>query len=594
MSEHTTNPEFTDDDIVGKNPDEMKSYRVVYTAEEALEYMQHDEVIGFDIETTGFSFISDKPALIQMYGQQTGTVWLSRCVYGRIDPKLLDFMHTSKAKFVGHNIANFDIPFMYHSGLTGYRNIDWFDTILAEALLVGINRRTVKKNLAASIRRRLGMTIDKDIEHSNWAAETLTDKQVEYAVQDVVHLPALMEVQILKAFESEQHEALELEMQLASVVATMRINGLPINRVALDDFIAKQHVLRDEATIKFAQVFPGVNPRSPVKLKEALKHKGVIVKSTDKETMQKLLHFGRHHESQLAEVILNYRTPDTLIKFYGGDWADKYIEVDGRVHPNIWTCMTDTTRLSSSHPNGQQFPGSMRSVFAADPGFKYVSPDYSQLEIRVAADVSDDKALQEAFKLEDVHTAIAAQVFNKPPSKVTTKERKVSKAMVFTLLFGGQSKTLYNYSRAQGSDMTIQDAQKNYEAFFTRFSALADFHQWARNMAQKKVSFLRLPYGYRRILDRQRNRAPIIINTLVQGPAAVGTKLAMIEMEKQGVDKYLGMQLHDEFIAGIVPSEEAEDYSAAMSEIMVSQMSSLMQNNTPIVVEGQIGDTWGG
>ncbi len=591
---HSTNPEFADEDIVGKSPDTMEAYRVVYTAEDALEYMQHDNVIGFDIETTGFSFLSDRPALVQMYGQQTGTVWLSRCVNGEIDPKLLDFMHASKAKFVGHNIANFDIPFMYHSGLTGYRGIDWFDTILAEALLVGINRRDVKKNLAASIRRRLGMVIDKDIEHSNWAAETLTDKQVQYAVQDVVHLPALMEVQVLKAFESEQHEALDLEMQLASIVATMRINGLPIDRAALENFIQKQELLREEALVNFAATFPGVNPRSPVKLREAMKHKGVIVKSTNKETMQHLLHFGKHYESQLAKVILDYRTPDTLIKFYGGDWADKYIEVDERVHPNIWTCMTDTTRLSSSHPNGQQFPGSMRSVFAAPPGQKYVSPDYSQLEIRVAADVSDDAALQEAFTLEDVHTAIAAQVFNKAPSKVTKAERKVSKAMVFTLLFGGQPKTLYNYSRAQGSDMTMRDAQNNYNAFFTRFSALADFHEWAGKLAQKKVSFLRLPFGYRRILDRARNRAPIIINTLVQGPAAVGTKLAMIEMERQGVDKYLGMQLHDEFIAGIVPAEEADDYQEAMMEIMRDKMQSLMQNGTPIVVDGQIGNTWGG
>jgi len=226
-----------------------------------------------------------------------------------------------------------------------------------------------------------------------------------------------------------------------------------------------------------------------------------------------------------------------------------------------------------------------------------VSVDYSQIEVRIAASIAQDELLIKMLEEDDVHRSIAAQVFKCHPADVTPKQRKLSKAMVFTLLFAGGYKRFYEYAHRNGSDLTMDEAGALFKAFFEAFQGLWNIRCKAYAITKsRRLAVITLPNGARRVLAGAKFTPSTIINTMVQGSAAVGMKLGLIEAGKHGLDEYMGAVVHDEAVC-CVPQEIAKDFAIELQNCLVTGMKTVVPNcavKAEIAYDstGELPDVW--
>lgn len=554
---------------------------------EACALMAKDKVVGFDTETTGLSPWRNDIALVQLYGEQSGTLAVLQVSGGELHPAINKLLQSGKT-FVVHNGVGFDLMFTHQAGVD-WRRSTWHDTLVGETILAVTGRRDVSKSLRGSLRRRLGKEIDKDIEHGHWGAQSLSDRQVEYAAQDVISLPALYRSQLAKATESDQAKAMEMEMRLVPVVAMMSINGLPCLPERVAQYLEKQREEIAQAEKRLRKKLGDINFRSSKQLQTALARVGIEVTSTAKEALIPISQFGGKAGAIVDDLLL-WKHGDQRIKMYSEAWCNEHIS-GGFVHPHFWQCSADTTRFTSSNPNLQQIPKDGRGdLIGGLDGYKIVSVDYSQIEVRIAGFLASDKVLLRLLEEGDVHTAVAAAVFNLPPERIDPRQRKLAKAMVFLLLFGGGVEGFYNYVKMSGGEIDYEEATDYVHKFFSTFQGIRSMRERAERLSKKSGPvFIRLPNSARRVLVGYNKKSTTILNTMVQGTAAVGIKLGMLEADRRGLTKYLGGQVHDELVA-TVPSREAKEYGEELKEAMLVGMAEVVK--TTLKAEVKIGDVW--
>jgi DNA polymerase I len=568
---------------------EIDGIKVLRDPETACKGLAKDDVIGIDLETTGLSPWRNDIALIQLYGEQTSTLAVLQVREGEVPPCVIRLIESGK-KFVVHNGVGFDLMFMDQAAIQ-WRKSQWYDTLVGETVLASTGRRDVSKSLRGSLRRRLGKDIDKDIEHGHWAVAELSDRQVEYAAQDVISLPALYRSHLAKADESGQLGALDMEMELMPIVAQMTINGLPCYAKRVEAYVEKQaaSIVDSEAWLKKRFKNQDINLNSTKQLKEALAGVGIEVESTAVDVLEPIAQFGGK-AGEVVSNILQWRHGAQRVKMYSEEWRNEHI-TNGRIHPRFWQCSADTTRFTCSDPNLQQVPKDSRGdIIGGLPGYKIVSADYSQIEVRIAAFQAGDEVLMKQLESDDVHSAIAAAVFGIKQKDVTKEQRSIAKAMTFLLLFGGGVQRFYEYVKMSGSSITFEDASNIVYRFFTTFTGLKASRTKAERMASRPgPAFIRLPNGCRRILVGYNKKSTTILNTMVQGAAAVGIKYGMIEADRRGITKYLGGQVHDELVSA-VPNKEVKDYGHELAEAMIVGMHRVIDST--VKVEVKSGLVW--
>lgn len=529
--------------------------------------MTGDRLVGFDLESSGLSPWRDRIATVQLYGDESGTAALIQTPRGKIPSAIKDILEDPRKLFVVHNGVSFDIPFLHTHGVD-VNKASWFDTLVAETAIVPNQRRDVSKSLRASLKRRLEVEVDKDVDHSGWENPVLTDTQVGYAMRDVLHLPALRDAQLQRAEAAGVTKGLEMETRLVLPTAWLTINGLPISLTKLNEYLDQQRSDISKVTAEFVAEFRSVNARSPKQLLGAFAAKGFNLEDTRKETLLEL-ELGGGEVGQLAHILLEYRRPDQRLKIYNDGWVAKHVQPDGRVHARFWQCSTDTTRFSSSDPNFEQWPQDMRWVIGWEEGKVVVAVDLSQIEIRVMAAIAKDQALLQALEAEDVHTAIASTVFGVPEAEVSFDMRKLAKGMSFTILFGGGVPKLYDYARLGGSSLGYEDVSRVVEAFLDRFRGIKALREQAYALADAgRPVTVRIPSGLKRTLFGHKLRPTTILNTMVQSTAAAGIKFGMLEAWDRGlwVGK-VGNQVHDELVA-VVAKDEAAEYGRELADAM--------------------------
>ncbi len=559
---------------------------IVRDVREACKRLSKDRVIGIDTETTGFSAWRDNIALVQMYGEDSRTCAVLQVKNGVI-PEEVKSLFTKDRTFIVHNGVGFDLWFMDTHGIKWERS-KWHDTLVGETVLASTGRRDVSKSLRASLRRRIGKEVDKDIEHGHWDGD-LTDRQLEYAAQDVLSLPALYREQLAKAEHSEETRAMEMEMELVPYVARMSINGLPLKRKVMEKFVTDQHTAIADAERFLKKRFGSdINLGSPKQLKTALNNNGIAVESTGIDVLSPLLMVDGPH-TKIIEPLIAWKHGAQRIKMYSESWMDQHI-IDDWVHPHFWQCSADTTRFTSSDPNLQQVPKDSRGIIGGADGIDIVSVDYSQIEVRIAAKVAQDDVLIAALESEDIHTTIAAEVYNIPESEVSKYQRKVAKAMTFLLLFGGGVPRFYEYVKMLGGSITYDESSELVFKFFSKFTGLHAMKKKAERLAMKPgPAFIRLPNSNRRILIGQNKRSTVILNTMVQGTAAVGLKYGIIEAGRRGLMEYVGATVHDELVAA-VPHKMSREFGRELQEAMVVGMKKAI--DITVRAEVSIGKVW--
>ena len=314
-------------------------------------------------------------------------------------------------------------------------------------------------------------------------------------------------------------------------------------------------------------------------------------------------------EEVLAELALDYPLPAVLMEYRSlsklkSTYTDKLPAMidpkTGRVHTSYHQAVTATGRLSSSDPNLQNIPirteegRRIRQAFIATPGCKIVAADYSQIELRIMAHLSQDPGLLAAFAEGlDVHSATAAEVFAVDIEQVSVDQRRKAKAINFGLIYGMSA-----FGLAKQLGIGRHEAQQYIDVYFARYPGVADYMERTRALAHEngyvetlKGRRLYLPEINARNRQRQQAAERTAINAPMQGTAADLIKLAMLAVdawiESSGVDARLMMQVHDELVF-----EVAEDAVAGLSEKVAALMSDVGWLDVPLVVEVGTGDNW--
>ena len=316
--------------------------------------------------------------------------------------------------------------------------------------------------------------------------------------------------------------------------------------------------------------------------------------STDAEVLEKLA-----EKHPLPRTLLEYRALSKLKTTYL-DALVPLIGRDGRLHTTFHQAATATGRLSSSDPNLQNIPvrtemgRAIRRAFVAEPGWKLVSADYSQIELRLLAHVSEDPGLLEAFRArEDVHVRTAAEVFGVTPGEVTADQRRVAKMVNFGIAYG-----LSPHGLSTRLDIPHEEAASIIDRYFARYVGIRRYLEETVERARRTGSVETL-FGRRRLMDdlHSSNRMTAqaaeraAINMPIQGTAADLIKMAMLRIDHQLRETSLRtrmlLQVHDELLFE-APEEELERAVALAREAMTG----VAQLRVPLEVEGGVGASW--
>lgn len=409
--------------------------------------------------------------------------------------------------------------------------------------------------------------------------------------------------QLAKVEMTELYET--IEFPLAKVLANMEIRGIAVDQERLnqmnEEMLAQLGQMEAEIHELAGEEF---NVNSPKQLGEILFEKlglPVIKKtktgySTAASVLDELL--GKH---PIIEKILEYRG---LAKLQGTYLAGlpKYIKDDGKIHTNFVQTLTQTGRLSSTDPNLQNIPIRMeegrkiRQAFVpSQENYQLFAADYSQIELRVLAHISDDEHLKQAFiDGQDIHTTTARRVLDiQDDETVTANDRRMAKAVNFGIVYG-----ISDYGLSQNLHITRKEAKEFIDRYFERYPGVETFMRDIVAKA-KKDGYVSTLFNRRRYLPDIKSRnfnlrsfaERTAMNSPIQGTAADIIKIAMVRLEQvlkeEGLVSRILLQVHDELILE-GPEEEMEQLKALVPEVMESAVGL----SIPLKVEYGIGNSW--
>lgn len=397
----------------------------------------------------------------------------------------------------------------------------------------------------------------------------------------------------------------KLEMPLVRILAEMEIAGIKFNPLifrGIAETLAGRIKKLEEGIFKLAGAEFNIN--SPQQLAEVLFvkmqlptaeiKKGKTGYSTAAGELEKL-----RGESKIIEKIEEYRELAKLKNTYL-DTLPLLVDANKRIHTTFNQAVTATGRLSSSDPNLQNIPirtelgQLLRTAFVAEDGWTLVSADYSQIDLRCVAHVSQDAKMIEAFRRgDDIHRMTAAEVNKIPLSQVTEKMRSAAKALNFGVIYG---MSVFGFAASAGIDR--DEAKKFIDEYMEKFSGIARYIRETK-MSAKERGYVETLMGRRRNIPEinspnfqvQNSAERMAINMPIQGLSADIVKLAMVKIDADlgaDPDARMILQVHDEIILE-VKRERAEEIARRVKEIM----EGVYELSVPLLVGVKIGDSWG-
>jgi DNA polymerase-1 len=490
------------------------------------------------------------------------------------DSALPKYLHRAKEvlKITGLSGLAADIELLAYLANPGSRNLDLSD--LAQRLL-GISDEN--ENLFSTFNPK----------SAAWIFRIQEDLQTEIATQGMSDL------------------YLKIEQPTLLLLSKIESTGIAIDRVKLEDLASQFSKITQEQTF-LAHKAAGheFNVNSPKQLQSVLFEELDLPKTkkiktgftTDAESMEWLFVKTKH---PILKHLLRIRETSKLLSTVEGLLSAT--ESDGRIHTNFQQTVAATGRLSSTEPNLQNIPirteegRKIRDCFVAQaPYINLLTADYSQIEMRIMAHLSNDKGLIAAFETgEDLHSTVASQVFNVKPGEVDAEMRRTIKAMSYGLAYG-----LSSFGLAQQLDIDPAEAAKLMSKYFERFGGIQDYLK-SVVVEAKTNGYTQTILGRRRYLsdlnNENRQRREIAeraaLNAPIQGSAADIIKIAMLKVEEEILNAKLQsrllLQVHDELIFEVAVGEEEE-----LTKIVKDKMSKAYKLNVPLDVNIGIGKSW--
>ena len=502
--------------------------------------------------------------------------------------ELLETIRTSD--LIIHN-AEFELCFFgQHFGFIP-KNV--FCTLTAERLLTPSKK--IKHDLQATLQRRLGITIDKEIDHKLWGDDVLTDRQLEYAKVDVEHEHTLRKVLAAEIEKAGLSKIFKLESDLLPVTAKMELHGFAVSPEKMQKIMDRENEICDnlERDIRAEFNLPELNVNSPPQLLEAFEKAGVKLKSTAKDSLIKV-------KNPIAIKLRAYNKSKKLAGMVKSLLADVK---NGRLHSTFLPLGTIHGRFSSKDPNLQNIhrgpelrgcfiPSKIENVL--------ISADYSQIELRVAALITRDDVMLAALKRgEDLHAKIAAINLHCQESEVTGEQRTtVGKSSNFGFIYGQGAKGFQGYARTTwGAELSLDQATAYRFNYFDLYRGIKRWHNECWNKAKySDLVEARTIWGRRLYpaVESEWGRFNMHTEYVVSGSCADLIKLAMLRVSKAKLP--LGAKMvatvHDELVFD-VPAATAEESKRIIVEEMTAAFVEMFGTEVPVEVEAKVCANWG-
>ncbi|MDD2680499.1 MAG: DNA polymerase I [Patescibacteria group bacterium] len=522
--------------------------------------------------------------------------------------KLKPILEDREIKKYGHNLK-FDWRVLKNNGVTLHGI--YFDTLLASYIL---HPETRQHSLDSVSLRELGWEkistedlIGKGKDIISFS-QVSADKMTQYSGEDVDCVWQLQKI-LEKQIKTQELENLffNLEMPLLTVLGKMEERGIKLNPKPLAKLAQRLQERLDNIT-KEAYKLAGeeFNLNSPKQLQVVLFEKLELNKqglkktktgiSTADDELEKL-----RDQHEIIPLIQEYREMNKLQNTYVLALPEMINEKDGRIHSNFNQTVAATGRLSSNEPNLQNIPArseegrEIRAAFIASPGYKLLSLDYSQIELRLAAHISKDKKMIAAFKNgEDIHSATAAAINNVKLEEVTKKMRFSAKAINFGILYGQGPHGLsqgagISYTEARDFIDRYLEVYPGIKKMMTKFIKDAEKNAYAETLFKRRRP---LPELNSDIAMMRKAAERMAINMPIQGTAADMIKQAMLNIDRylsgKENDIQLLVQVHDELIFE-VKADKLEEYTESLRRLMADALPL----SVPVIVEASFGDNWG-
>lgn len=589
-------------------------YQLIETEEEArrlYDFFRTNKILSLDTETTstnaieaelvGLSFAVEERkafyvAIPANREEALKIVAIFKPLYE--DPEILK---------VGQNIK-YDIEVLRHYGVEVAGPM--FDTMIAHYLLqpelrhnmdymaeVYLGYRTVHIEELIGPRGRNQKNM-RDLSPTDIYEYACEDADITLRLKNVLE-PKLDEAGVALLFR-------DIEMPLVDVLADMELNGVCLDTEALHEtsevFNKRMTAIEQHIYELAGEQF---NISSPRQVGDILFGKMKIVDKpkktktgqfvTSEEVLQQL-----RSKSPIIDEILNYRGLKKLLSTYV-DALPKLINPrTGRIHTSFNQTVTATGRLSSSDPNLQNIPvrdddgKEIRKCFIPEPGCLFFSADYSQIELRIMAHLSEDENMIEAFREGfDIHAATAARIWHKDISEVTPAERKKAKQANFGIIYG-----ITTYGLAQRMDISNGEARDLIDGYFLTFPRVEAYMEQAKETARKQGYAETLFHRRRYLPDINSHNATVrgfaernAINAPIQGSEADIIKVAMVRIHRrfkaEGIRSKMILQVHDELNFSVFPEEKEQ-----VERIVVEEMQGAYKLRVPLVADAGWGKNW--
>ncbi len=521
--------------------------------------------------------------------------------------KFLPLLKNPDIRKVGQNLK-YDISVLKWNGIEVRGEL--LDTMLAH-YLIDPDQRHNMDHMAESLLNYSPVPITALIGEKKSTQKTLRevdlDALCEYGAEDAdITLQLWHKLKPMLKERGQERVFYEIETPLMPVLAQMEYNGINLDVPALSNYskvLAQKIETLETAIFTLADITFNLN--SPKQLGEVLFDKMKLVEKPKKtktgqyKTNEEVLsELAPNHE--IIQKILNYRSLAKLKSTYVDALPQEVLPETGRIHTTFSQAVTTTGRLSSVNPNLQNIPirteegREIRRAFIPREGFTLLACDYSQIELRIMAELSGDEHLRNAFiHGEDIHTATAARVFGIDPSEVTREMRSKAKMVNFGIIYG-----ISAFGLSQRLGIPRKEASEIIEQYRANYSGVQDWLDETILFAQKH-EYVKTITGRRRYIRDINARNQMVrggaernaINAPIQGTAADMIKIAMIGIQKMLEEKKtktrLLLQVHDELVFDLA-LDEADDLIPLIEE----KMKSAIPMEIPILVESGTGTNW--
>ncbi len=597
-----------------------QDYEIIYTKAEFkrwLKVLNEAELFAFDTETTSLDYMVAEVVGVSFAVEPGKAAYVPLAHSYEDAPKQLNreevlgllkpLLESDKATLIGQHIK-YDINVLrkYDIELSNVAH----DTMLQSYVL---DSTATRHNMDALARKYLGVETVHFEDIAGKGKKQLTFDQIpieqagHYAAEDADITLQLHQAlwPKLSALEPLKQLYLDTELPLLHVLARIEYTGVKIDADMLEKQGAKiASTLEQVQADAFADAGKEFNLGSPKQIQEIFfdeKQFPVIRKtpkgqpSTAEDVLETLA-----ADYPLPKLILQHRSLSKLMSTYIDKLPLQINPETGRVHTSYQQAVASTGRLSSTDPNLQNIPvrteegRRIREAFVPNKGYRILAADYSQIELRIMAHLSNDDGLVNAFEQGlDVHKATASEVFAVEVSDVDSDQRRAAKAINFGLIYGMSA-----FGLAKQLDIARGEAQEYINLYFARYPGVKDYMDSTRARA-KEEGFVETVFGRRLYLPdinarngQMRQYAErTAINAPMQGTAADIIKRAMIKVDhwlaSDNIDARVIMQVHDELVLE-VPAGESDAIGAQISEHMVAAATL----NVPLVVDVGMGNSW--